>query len=103
MELKLMEFKYKVYALVKKIPKRRITTYKILAQKLKSSTRAIGQILKRNTSKDVPCHRVVMSNGFVGGYHGKNGLTKIRMLKKEGIKIKNNQIQDFKKVLFYLD
>lgn len=91
---------YKVYEIVKKIPKGNVVSYGDLARKLKTSARAIGQIMKRNLYESVPCHRVVMSNGNIGGFRGKNYKEKIKLLRKEGIKIKNNRIQNFDKVLF---
>jgi len=87
--------KHKVYELVKKIPKGKVTTYKILASLLKTSPRAIGKILNKNKNKDVPCHRVVMSNGSVGGYN-KGIDKKIVLLKKEGLIIKNKKIINFR-------
>ena len=96
-----MLFKEKVLKLTKKIPIGRITTYKIIAEKLNTHAyRAIGTALHKNKKPIIiPCHRVVNSSGFVGGYA--NGIKKkIKLLKKEGIKIKNKKIQDFEKVLF---
>ena len=95
-----MEIRDKVYALAKKIPKGKISTYGIIAKKTKTSARAVGQIMKRNPYKSVPCHRVVMSNTEVGGFRGKYINEKISILRKEGIIIKNSRIQNFKKVLF---
>ena len=93
-------FKDRVYAVVKKIPKGRISTYKIVARKLKTKAyRAIGNVLAKNRDKEVPCHRVIKSNGELGGFRGKlNNKEKIRLLRKEGIKIKNNRIVDFEKL-----
>lgn len=94
-----MDFKQKVFNLTKKIPKGRITTYGIMARKLKTSPRAVGQALKKNLNPiKIPCHRVVKSNGKVGGYS--QGIKKkIKLLKKEGIKIKNKKIKNFEKSL----
>ena len=81
-----------LFELVKKIPMGRVTTYKILADCLKTSPRAVGRIL--NTNKElitVPCHRVVRSNGNVGEY--KLGTKKKKeLLQKEGVEIKNNKV-----------
>jgi len=61
-----------------------------------NSSQAIGQALKRNPyAPSVPCHRVVKSDGRIGGYCGKaqgNIKKKIRMLEKEGIKMEDNRI-----------
>lgn len=100
-----MNFSKKVLNLTKKIPKGKITTYKIIAEKLKTKAyRAVGLALKNNkTPIIIPCHRVVNSNGTIGGYKGiKNNKEKIRLLQKEGIKIKNNKIINFKERLYRL-
>jgi methylated-DNA-[protein]-cysteine S-methyltransferase len=86
------EFQKKVYEIVKKVPKGKVTTYKAIALKLKTSPRAVGQALKRNPfAPMVPCHRVIKSNGEIGGYNGnspKKIKKKIEMLKREGYKSK---------------
>jgi len=96
-----MKFNEKVLKLTKRIPKGRITTYKIIAEKLNTCAyRAVGTALHNNKKPIIiPCHRVVNSDGFVGGY-GKGIKKKIELLKKEGIKIKSKKIEDFEKVLF---
>ncbi|HME86904.1 MAG TPA: MGMT family protein [Candidatus Nanoarchaeia archaeon] len=99
-----MDFSEKVYAIVKRIPKGKISTYKDIGIALHTKAyRSIGSVLKRNpNAPHVPCHRVVASDGSIGGYmgmkSGKNIKTKIAMLQKEGITIKNNKIFDFKNV-----
>jgi len=96
-----MLFKEKVLELTKKIPKGKVTTYKIIAEKLNTRAyRAVGTALHNNKKPIIiPCHRIVNSDGFVGGYA--NGIEqKKKLLKKEGINIKNKKIQDFEKVLF---
>ncbi len=98
-----MNFNQKVLQLTKRIPKGKISTYKEIAKKLGTkSYRAVGQALKKNPyAPNVPCHRVVTSDGSLGGYDGKmNSPKKINLLKKEGIMMKNNKIIDFKKFLF---
>ncbi len=78
------KFQELVYKQVKKIPRGQTRSYKDIALKLKSSPRAIGQALSRNIDKQVPCHRVIMSSGKIGGYHGSsNNKEKIRKLKSE--------------------
>ena len=97
-----MTLNKKVLNLCKKIPKGKLSTYKIIANKLNSKAyRAVGNTLKNNKDAPrTPCHRVVNSNGKIGGYKGKlNSKEKIKLLKKEGIKVKNNKIIDFKKKL----
>jgi len=100
-------FNEKVYALLKKVPKGKVTTYKALAEALGTKAyRAVGQAMRYNPhSPEVPCHRCVSSSGRVGGFSGKwnpksiEVRRKIRMLKREGVKIRNNIIINFKKIL----
>lgn len=78
---------------VAKVPRGKVTTYKELAVKLNSSPRAVGQSLKRNPFLvDIPCHRVIKSNGEVGGYVGTQYEEKIRLLREEGIQISNGKV-----------
>jgi len=83
------EFTKKVLAIVKKIPKGKVMTYKEIALKLgnKNLARAVGQALKRNPWPiTIPCHRVIKSDGKLGGYSlGKK--KKKELLKKEGVVI----------------
>ena len=96
-----MTFSENVLELTKKVPKGKVTTYKIIAEKLNTiAYRAVGTALHNNKKPIIiPCHRVVNSSGFVGGY-GKGIKKKIELLRKENVKIKNKKIQDFEKVLF---
>ncbi len=78
-------FKNKVYSLVKKIPKGKVMTYKEVAEKIghPKSYRAVGNVLNKNTNPDIPCHRVIRSDGKIGGYN-RGGKTKEQKLKEEG-------------------
>ncbi len=87
-----------IYKFLKKIPKGRITTYKLLGDAVGLHPRVVGSLLRKNFDKKVPCHRVVCSDGNIGGYN--RGIKqKIKILESEGIKIKNGKIIDFKKKL----
>lgn len=100
--MKLTKFHRKVYNLVCKIPKGKVTTYKILAQAIgkPKNWREIGYLLSQNPfPQQVPCYKVVKSNGEIGGYNG-GKLLKKKLLQKDGLKIYNNKIKDFKKHLF---
>jgi len=83
-----------VYEIVKKIPKGKVLNYKQVAQLTGSprAWRAVGNILNKNPDpKTIPCHRVIRSDGKIGGY--KNGVKKkIALLKKEGLKIKKRRL-----------
>lgn len=96
------KFQTKVYNALIKVPKGKITTYKILANKLNSKAyRAVGSACNKNPyAPEVPCHRVVNSDGRVGGFaRGKKA--KILLLKKEGINVKDDKILGFEKKLFH--
>ncbi len=75
----------------KKIPKGKVSTYGRLAKKLNSGPRAVGQALNKNTDPQVPCHRVVMSDGSIGGFNSgvKNKITK---LSAEGILVVDGRV-----------
>lgn len=92
----------KVYNLIKNIPKGKVTTYKIIANKLNiKSYRAVGQILKKNpNAPTVPCHRVVKSTGDLGGYAGTNTEAKIKILQTEGVLIKNGKVENFSNIIY---
>jgi len=83
-----------VYRLLQQIPRGRVTTYGMIAGALKQpkAGRRVGQILKRNPHPiTVPCHRVVRSDGRIGGYSGNNPAMirkKKALLASEGIAFK---------------
>ena len=91
-------FENRVYNLIRTIPKGDVMTYGDIAKILKSSPRAVGQALKRNPyAPKVPCHRVIKSDGTLGGYNGKmNSKKKINMLKAEGIIFRNGRLINHK-------
>ena len=80
----MISFSEKVYNIVKKIPKGETLTYKQVAQFTGRSLawRAVGNILAKNFNPDIPCHRVVRSDGKIGGYN-RGTDKKILLLKKE--------------------
>ena len=88
-------FYSKVYEVVKKIPKGEILTYKQVAKLAGSpyAFRAVGTAMRLNPDmKTIPCHRVVGSDGKMHGYSaGKGIITKINLLKKEGVKFTGNK------------
>ena len=92
-----------VYDLLRKIPAGKVTTYGALAKALgnPSASRIIGRILGQNPNPiKVPCHRVVMSDGKLGGYA--YGTAKKReLLEKEVLYFTNGIISDFKNVRVY--
>lgn len=80
-------FTEKVLDVVRKIPKGKTLTYKQVAEKAGSTgaSRAVGSIMKANYLPDVPCHRVIKSDGAVGEYNRGGEKAKIALLKKEGV------------------
>ncbi len=80
-------FKEKVYAVVAKIPKGKTMTYQQVACLAGSPNayRAVGNIMNKNPdTKKVPCHRVVRSDGTLGGY-ARGTSRKLAILKSEGV------------------
>lgn len=82
--MKKNDFTQKVLQVVKKIPKGQTMTYKEVAMKAGSPNayRAVGNILNKNYNPRIPCHRVVRSDGSVGGYN-RGAKRKRELLKKE--------------------
>ncbi len=80
-----MNFKGKVYSIVKKIPEGETLSYKNVAEKAGSpgAWRAVGNVLHKNYNSAIPCHRVIKSNGKTGGYN-RGAAQKSSLLKKEG-------------------
>ena len=97
-----MNLEHKVYKKLLDVPKGQITTYGDLAKAvgLKNGQRIIGKIMNKNPYPVlVPCHRVVMSTGKIGGYaYGEH--VKMKMLSDEGIQIIDGKIENFDKKLF---
>ena len=99
-----MDFSWKVLELVGGIPSGRVTTYGEIARAIGNarSSRAVGSALNRNPRPiETPCHRVVKSDGTLGGYS--RGIhEKTKLLQSEGILIKDDRILDFKTIFFKL-
>lgn len=78
-------FREKVLAVVAKIPRGKVLTYAAVAQKVGSpqAARAVGNVLHRNCDPQIPCHRVIRSDGQLGGYN-KGAKKKRAILRKEG-------------------
>ncbi len=94
-------FNERVYEVCRRIPKGRVSTYKELAHALNCKAyRAIGNAMNKNPyAPEVPCHRVVSSNGGIGGF-ASGPKNKIKMLKEEGVFVVDGKIVDFEKKLF---
>jgi O-6-methylguanine DNA methyltransferase len=97
------QFQTEVLKLVQRIPRGRVTTYGEIARALTGSVhaaRAVGQAVAHNPRpKELPCHRVVRSDGTVGEYAGGVAM-KIRLLREEGLEIKDCKVVEFEQKLF---
>jgi O-6-methylguanine DNA methyltransferase len=88
-----MNFKEKVHQVVKRVPKGKTLSYKKVAELAGSprAWRAVGNILNKNRNPKVPCHRVIKSDGKIGGFY-KGSKKKVSLLKKEGVIINKYRI-----------
>ena len=91
MKLKGTKFQLKVWAYLMKIPRGSLKTYSEVAKAIGKprAVRAVANAIGKNPyAPKIPCHRVIRSDGSLGGYSGKGGIkTKRFLLKKEGIKL----------------
>lgn len=88
-------FKERVYKVVGNIKKGKIMSYKEVAKAAgyPKAWRAVGNILNKNKNIKIPCHRVVKSDGKIGGYN-KGERRKIKILQGEGLNIKGGKIAE---------
>jgi|TARA_B100000809_G_scaffold109469_1_gene107953 methylated-DNA-[protein]-cysteine S-methyltransferase len=97
-----LNLEQRIYKKLLEVPKGQITTYGELAKAvgLKNGQRTIGKIMNKNPCPVIiPCHRVVMSTGKIGGYaYGEN--IKTKLLNDEGIQIKNGKIMDLENKVY---
>ena len=97
-------FFQKVYDVAKQIPYGRVTSYGAIAKHLGSagSARMVGWAMNASHNlNDVPAHRVVNRNGLLTGKHHFQGTNLMQqLLENEGVKVKNNQVEDFDKLFW---
>jgi methylated-DNA-[protein]-cysteine S-methyltransferase len=97
-----LNLEQKIYKKLLEVPKGNITTYGELAKAvgLKNGQRAVGKIMNKNPYPVIiPCHRVVMSTGKIGGYaYGEN--VKTKMLSDEDIEIQNGKILELENKIY---
>ncbi len=83
------DFQIKVWNAISKIPKGKVKTYKELARLIRKpkASRAVANACGKNPFPiKIPCHRVIRSDGRLGGYSGKGGIkTKRKLLRNEGV------------------
>ena len=98
------DFFQRVYSVVKTIPEGRVTTYGLIAKKLGAakSSRTVGWALNAcHNDSSIPAHRVVNRNGLLTGkHHFPDEKAMENLLKKEGVLIKNNRIQNFEDIFW---
>ena len=91
MKLAGTKFQLKVWAYLSKIPRGRVKTYSQVAKAIGKplAIRAVANAIGKNPyPPKIPCHRVIRSDGSLGGYSGKGGVKRKRfLLKKEGIRL----------------
>ncbi len=95
-------FFHDVHEVAKLIPKGRVTSYGAIAQYLglKSSARMVGWAM-HGCPKSVPAHRVVNSSGLLTGkHHFKPPSAMKKALENEGVKVKKDQVQNFREVFW---
>jgi len=103
MQQKTLNFFNKVYEVAKLIPYGKVTSYGAIANYLGAarSARMVGYAMNGSVGKEVPAHRVVNRNGLLTGKHHFDGTNLMQqLLESEGIKVIDNQIQDFEKVFW---
>jgi methylated-DNA-[protein]-cysteine S-methyltransferase len=93
-------FNEKCYALLKRIPEGKVTTYKEMANALNTKAwRAVGSAMAKNTNLFViPCHRVVRSDGSVGQY-ALGSDKKAKLLSEEGVMVTNGKVKNLSKYM----
>lgn len=98
-----LNFFDKVYEVAKRIPYGKVTSYGAIARYLGAarSSRMVGYAMNGSAGKDVPAHRVVNRKGLLTGKHHFDGTNLMQqLLESEGIKIIDNQIQNFEAVFW---
>ena len=93
----------KVYTIVRLIPEGRVTSYGAIAKYLSApkSARMVGWAMNNSHNKNVPAHRVVNRIGLLTGKQHFEGTALMQqLLENEGVKVLNNQIQDFKNIFW---
>ena len=96
------KFQSECYEALKKVPKGKVITYAGLAREIgkPKAHRAVGNAMNKNPfAPKVPCHRVVKSNGELGGFADDINV-KIKRRHEEGVDVLNNKIVNFKSILF---
>ena len=96
-----LSFNEKCYELLKKVPEGKVTTYKEMAIALGTNAwRAVGTAMATNANLiNIPCHRVVRSDGTVGQY-ALGTDKKSELLRNEGVEVLNGKVKNLDKYFF---
>lgn len=86
-------FQKKVYDAVRRIPRGKVAAYKAVAAAIGNpqAVRAVGNTLNKNRNPQVPCHRIIRSDGHIGGF-ARGLAAKFSMLRKEGVIIQKYRV-----------
>ncbi|XP_006457570.1 hypothetical protein AGABI2DRAFT_196205 [Agaricus bisporus var. bisporus H97] len=96
-------YQWAVYDFILQIPKGQVTTYKIVSDNISGSAQSVGTALKRNPfSPYIPCHRIVTSNLFIGGFFGKRAGQKSQGDSKKKVFKLNDEPPEIKRKIAYL-
>ena len=92
-----MSFEERVLAVVSRIPKGQVMSYMEVASCAGSprAYRVVGTFMMKNNTPSVPCHRVIKSDGSVGGYNRGGVQVKKRLLKNEGVVFVGDRVASF--------
>lgn len=92
-KMEFIEFQKAVCKVVKSIPRGQVMTYNEVAISagFKGAARAVGSLMKKNYDPEIPCHRVVKSDGKVGEYN-RGADAKIELLMSEGVNVRNGRV-----------
>ncbi len=97
------DFQRRVWEALRLIPEGRVTSYGEIAKYLGTkAVRAVGTAVGKNPyAPQVPCHRVVRTDGRIGRYSGEGGVArKIALLNKEGVHVREGRIVSFDSLLY---
>jgi O-6-methylguanine DNA methyltransferase len=92
-------FTHRVLTIVRRIPPGRVATYGDIAELAghPRAARAVGNVMRGCSRRDVPCHRVIAAGGRVGGYGG-NEVLKRALLAAEGIIVSGSRVRELDRV-----
>jgi len=96
-------FFQKVYEVTAQIPEGRVSTYGAIAKYISSAkaSRMVGWALNKANTVKIPAHRVVNRRGLLSGkYHFEGTTLMQQLLENEGVRVIDNQVQDFEKVFW---